>query len=138
MLQETPRRSIHIKTFGCQMNVYDSDRMTSALVKHGMRYEADLTKADVILLNTCSIRAKSEQKVLSLLGQLKPLKEQNPKKVLGVTGCIGQRMGRSLLQRVPHLDLVLGPDGIDRVADLVDSVINNGKRLVDATLDVGT
>jgi tRNA-2-methylthio-N6-dimethylallyladenosine synthase len=119
------------------MNVYDSERMNSVLFKDGFRYEPVLEKADVILVNTCSIRAKSEQKVLSLLGQLKPLKERDPKKVIGVTGCVGQRMGRTLLQRVPHLDLVMGPDGIDRVADLVRSVVERGKRIVDAQFDEG-
>jgi tRNA-2-methylthio-N6-dimethylallyladenosine synthase len=119
------------------MNVYDSDRMLSVLAKHGLSPEPDVTKADIILINTCSIRAKSEHKVLSLLGQLRPLKEANPHKVIGVTGCVGQRMGRSLLQKVPHLDLVLGPDGIDRVGSLVEAVVQQGKRLVDASLDTG-
>src|SRR5262249_30840748 len=97
------------------MNVYDSNRMVSLLVERGYEVEPELGRADVILLNTCSIRDKSEHKVLSLLGELKPLKERDPQKVLGVSGCVGQRMGRQLLQRVPHLDLVFGPDSVDRV-----------------------
>ncbi|MEZ4749980.1 MAG: tRNA (N6-isopentenyl adenosine(37)-C2)-methylthiotransferase MiaB [Bdellovibrionota bacterium] len=129
------QKSIHIKTFGCQMNVFDSDRMESILLKQGYRREEDLAKADVLLINTCSIRAKSEQKVLSLLGQLKPLKEKNPKKVIGITGCVGQRMGRSLLQRVPHLDLVMGPDGVERVGELVEQVIGRGRRVLETTFE---
>lgn len=117
------------------MNVYDSDRMRSLLTEQGYRSEPDLRKADVIILNTCSIRDKSEHKVLSLLGQLKPLKDQNPGKILGVSGCVGQRMGRTLLQKAPHLDLVFGPDGIDRVISLVDQVAKTGKRIVDAKFD---
>lgn len=130
-------RSIHIKTFGCQMNVYDSDRMNSLLVGSGYRMEADVRKADVILINTCSIRDKSEHKVLSLLGQLKPLKDKDPSKILGVSGCVGQRMGRSLLQRVPHLDLVFGPDSVDRVVPLIEEV-RKGNRLVEAKFDTGS
>ncbi len=117
------------------MNVYDSDRMQAILNAKGFRSEAELRKADVILINTCSIRDKSEQKVLSLLGELKGLKQKDPKKVIAVSGCVGQRMGRTLLQRVPHLDLVLGPDAIDRVGDLIENVVNRGERLVEAKFD---
>ncbi|MBM4317136.1 MAG: tRNA (N6-isopentenyl adenosine(37)-C2)-methylthiotransferase MiaB [Deltaproteobacteria bacterium] len=129
------QRSLHIKTFGCQMNVYDSDRMQSILSARGFRAEPELRKADVILINTCSIRDKSEQKVLSLLGELKGLKQKDPKKVIAISGCVGQRMGRTLLQRVPHLDLVLGPDAIDRVGELIENVISRGERLVEAKFD---
>jgi len=117
------------------MNVYDSDRMQSILNAKGFRSEPELRKADVILINTCSIRDKSEHKVLSLLGELKGLKERDPKKVIAVSGCVGQRMGRTLLQRVPHLDLVLGPDAIDRVGDLIESVVERGERIVEAKFD---
>ncbi len=128
-------KSLHIKTFGCQMNVYDSNRMQSILTAKGFRVEPELRNADVILINTCSIRDKSEHKLLSLLGELKGLKERDPKKVIAVSGCMGQRMGRALLQRVPHLDLVLGPDAIDRVGELLEGVIHGGQRLVEAKFD---
>jgi tRNA-2-methylthio-N6-dimethylallyladenosine synthase len=101
----------------------------------GFRSEPELRKADVILINTCSIRDKSEQKVLSLLGELKGLKQKDPKKVIAISGCVGQRMGRTLLQRVPHLDLVLGPDAIDRVGELINDVVERGERLVEAKFD---
>ncbi len=135
LVPDKPIRTIHIKTFGCQMNVYDSDRMKSVLQNQGFVYEPELRKADVILLNTCSIRDKAEHKVLSLLGELKPLKEKDPKKVIGVTGCVGQRLGRTLLQRIPHLDLVMGPDAVDRVGDIVTSVLNEGRRVLEAKMD---
>jgi tRNA-2-methylthio-N6-dimethylallyladenosine synthase len=135
VLPEKPLRSVHIKTFGCQMNVYDSDRMSSVLADQGFRWEPELRRADVILLNTCAIRDKAEHKVLSLLGELKPLKQEDPSKVIGVTGCVGQRIGRQLLQRVAHLDLVTGPDGVDRIGTLVRSVIDEGKRVLDTQLD---
>ncbi len=130
-------KSIFIKTFGCQMNVYDSTRMQSILSEQGFRLEANIREADVVMINTCSIRDKSEHKVLSLLGELKGLKTSNPNKVFAVSGCVGQRMGRTLLQRVPHLDLVMGPDSVDRVGSLVNEVLNTGKRVVDAKLDTG-
>lgn len=135
MIENSKIPSLHIKTFGCQMNKYDSDRMGALLQKEGFRWEHDVRQADVILINTCAIRDKSEHKVLSLLGQLKPLKDQDPKKVIGVTGCVGQRMGRELLQRVPHLDIVTGPDGIDRIGAMVNSVRESGTRVLDAKLD---
>lgn len=119
------------------MNVYDSDRMQSLLVEQGFRQEPSLRDADVILINTCSIRDKAEHKVLSLLGELKPLKDKSPHKVIGITGCIGQRLGRSLLQRVPHLDLVMGPDSVDRIGVLLKDVIERGQRVVEAKLDDG-
>lgn len=128
-------RSIHIKTFGCQMNVYDSNRMQSLLESQGFTVEPELRRADVILINTCSIRDKAEHKVLSMLGQLKPLKDQYPDRVIGITGCVGQRMGRTLLQKVHHLDLVLGPDQIDQIGDLVNQALKKGKRTVSAKLD---
>ncbi len=130
-------KSVHIKTFGCQMNVYDSDRMKAVLSEKGYSLSEELRGADVVLLNTCSIRDKSENKVLTLLGQLKPLKDANPAMVIGVSGCLGQRMGRELLQRVPHLDLVFGPDSVTRVGELIDSVVNQGKRVVEAKFDDG-
>jgi tRNA-2-methylthio-N6-dimethylallyladenosine synthase len=128
-------KKVHIKTFGCQMNVYDSNRMLGLLGEKGYVPEPELQKADVILINTCSIRDKSEHKVLSLLGELKPLKEKKPSIVLGIAGCVGQRMGRKLLQRVPHLDLVFGPDSVDRVAVLVEDVVNRGARIVEAEFE---
>ncbi len=117
------------------MNVYDSNRMQSLLEQQGFTVEPELRRADVILINTCSIRDKAEHKVLSLLGQLRPLKEEFPNRVLGITGCVGQRMGRNLLQRVPHLDLVLGPDQVDQIGELVNQALLKGKRSVASKLD---
>ncbi len=135
MTPPEPGKSVHIKTFGCQMNVYDSDRMFASLREKGYWMQPNLAEADVVLINTCSIRDKSEHKVLSLLGQLRPLKEKRPDMVIGVSGCVGQRMGRSLLQRVPHLDLVFGPDSVDRVVGLVEGAKLQHKRAVDIEVD---
>lgn len=136
-LQNEPiSKSVFFKTFGCQMNVYDSDRMAAQLKGKGYASAPSLGEADVIIINTCSIRDKSEHKVLSLLGQLKPLKDKNPDKVIGIAGCVGQRMGRELLQRVPHLDLVFGPDSIGRVDELIEQAAGLGKRVVETKFDV--
>lgn len=133
--EATFQRSLHIKTFGCQMNEYDSSRMKAILATKGFRQEADLMRADVILLNTCAIRDKAEQKVRTLLGQLRGIKDKRPNVVIGVTGCVGQRIGRTLLQRVPHLDLVVGPDRLDRIGNLVEEVSKGGKRFVETGFD---
>jgi len=130
-----PKEKIHIKTYGCQMNVYDSRRMLNLLNIQGYEEEKDLRSADVVILNTCSIRDKSEHKVLSLLGELKKLKDKDPKKVFAVAGCVAQRMGRFLLQKAPHLDLVLGPDQIDQVPKLVQEVRAKGVRTVSIDWD---
>lgn len=132
---ETAPKRVHIKTYGCQMNVYDSDRMRGLLEGQGYQYEADPRRADVILVNTCSIREKAEHKVVSLLGELRPLKQKNPNAVIGVAGCVAQRMGSELLAKAPHLDLVFGPDAIDDVTRLVEEARAGKRRRTEATLD---
>ncbi len=110
----------HIITFGCQMNEYDSIRMAQML-----RHEYVLTPypedADLILINTCSIREKAEHKLYSLLGRLRPLKKRNPGLKIGVTGCVAQQLGATLFQRAPYVDLVLGPQGIYSLKEALSS-----------------
>lgn len=101
-----------VHTFGCQMNAHDSDRMEEALKAHGWQPAASAAEADLIVLNTCSVREKAEQKLRSEVGKLAPLKVQNPGLVLAVAGCVAQQEGEKLLSRVKHLDLVIGPDNI--------------------------
>ena len=116
------------------MNVADSRRMLAHFELRGYRESSQLALSDVILLNTCSIREKAEQKVLSLLGELRGVKQNNPHCVLGVTGCVGQRMGRVLLEKVPHLDLVVGPDQVDVIYEMVEEVKQGGRRRVASEL----
>jgi tRNA-2-methylthio-N6-dimethylallyladenosine synthase len=127
-----PKRKVFIRTFGCQMNVADSELMAQVL---GEDY--DLTgraeEADLYLINTCAIRRKSEEKVRSLLGSLKVLKQQRPQLILGVGGCVAQQEGERLLAFAPHLNLVFGTKGIYRLPDLVNRA-QQGERLVDITL----
>lgn len=111
-------KRLRIHTFGCQMNVYDSERMVELLAPLGYVLTERNEDADLILVNTCSVREKPEQKVLSLVGRLAPLKRKK-RVLLGVTGCVGRQLGEDLLRRAPAIDLVIGPDQVGRIADHV-------------------
>ncbi|MZG29316.1 MAG: tRNA (N6-isopentenyl adenosine(37)-C2)-methylthiotransferase MiaB [Nitrospinae bacterium] len=123
-------KQVYLDTFGCQMNVADTDRMELILFHSGYRRTLEKEDADLILVNTCSIREKAEQKTFSLFGGLKPLKQANPDLILGLTGCLGQQEGEKLLQRMPYLDFVMGPDQVDGIAEAVDRVRDTGKSFV--------
>jgi tRNA-2-methylthio-N6-dimethylallyladenosine synthase len=129
-----PKKKVYIKTFGCQMNVADSEKMAQVLAQ-----EYALTdrpeNADLYLINTCAIRKKSEEKVRSLLGSLKALKQQRPQMLLGVGGCVAQQEGKRLLAAVPHLDVVFGTHGIHRLPELVRRAAK--RRQVDVALNEG-
>lgn len=123
-------KQVYLDTFGCQMNVADTDRMELILFHSGYRRTQEKEDADLILVNTCSIREKAEQKTFSLFGSLRPLKMANPDLILGLTGCLGQQDGKKLLQRMPYLDFVMGPDQVDGIAEAVDRVRDTGKSFV--------
>jgi tRNA-2-methylthio-N6-dimethylallyladenosine synthase len=118
-------------THGCQMNKYESERMAGILVGLGYEITSQTTSADLILLNTCSIRDKAEQKVYSQLGQWKWLKRNNPNLIIGVCGCVAQQEGDRLLQRMPHADLVFGPQNIPKLPDLLAHVESRRQQLSD-------
>lgn len=120
----------YIQTYGCQMNVADTDRMTALLERGGGQAVETPEEADLILLNTCSVREKPELKVYSRLGELRKLKRLNPNLLLGVCGCQAQREGEAILKQAPYVDLVLGTANIDRVAELVTEIRSTGKRLL--------
>ncbi|UCD70517.1 MAG: tRNA (N6-isopentenyl adenosine(37)-C2)-methylthiotransferase MiaB [Syntrophobacterales bacterium] len=113
---------VYLKTFGCQMNVHDSEKMLSILAEHNYRPTEDIHRADIILLNTCSVRAKPEQKVYSALGRLERLKEKNHHLIIGVGGCVAQQEGERLLDRIGYLDLVFGTHNLHRLPDLIRDV----------------
>ncbi len=115
-------KTLYIKTFGCQMNERDSAIMEQILAKDGYIPCPDPELADTIILNTCSIRGKAEQKVYSLLGQLRALKERNPSLCIVVAGCVAQQDGERIFQRMDHVDIVVGTQQLYRLADLVDRV----------------
>ena len=115
----SPARRYFLATFGCQMNVHDSDRMEEVLVAHGFCRVPVAEDADLVIFNTCSVREKAEQKLRSEVGKLAPLKRQRPDLVVVVAGCVAQQEREALLARVPHIDLVLGPDNLAELPALV-------------------
>lgn len=126
-----PKR-IFIKTFGCQMNEYDSSRMLDMLqAAEGMQTTDNPEEADVILLNTCSVREKAQEKVFSHLGRFAPLKEKNPNLVIGVGGCVASQEGESIVARAPYVDVVFGPQTLHRLPDMIESKRRTGISQVD-------
>jgi len=130
---DKPRRLVHIQTFGCQMNVNDTDRILQVLAPHGWGATDDPAQASLILLNTCSVRDKAEQKMMSQLGRLAPLKQHNDEVVLAVAGCVAQQEGAELLKKVPYLDLVFGPDHIAELPALLARVHGSERRVAETT-----
>ena len=122
-------RRYHITTFGCQMNKADSERMAGILEELGLQSTDNPDEADLILYNTCSIRDNAEQKVYSYLGRQAKRKQVEPHLTLVVAGCVAQQEGKSLLGRVPELDLVMGPQHANRLGDLLEQVFN-GEQIV--------
>jgi tRNA-2-methylthio-N6-dimethylallyladenosine synthase len=114
-------RSFFIKTFGCQMNERDSEIMAQLLAEREYIETNDSDQADLIILNTCSIRAKAEQKVMSLLGVLRKQKIRNPKLKICVAGCVAQQEGKKIIERMPHVDLVIGTQNIYQLTELLDN-----------------
>ncbi len=118
-----PTKKLFIKTYGCQMNVYDSERMADALAPAGYEQTSDMEQADLVLLNTCHIREKASEKVFSELGRLKKLRELRAEKgrstTIGVAGCVAQAEGDEIIARAPVVDLVFGPQSYHRLPDLL-------------------
>jgi tRNA-2-methylthio-N6-dimethylallyladenosine synthase len=125
---------VFIRTFGCQMNEYDSSKMADVLREsHGLEPAASAEEADVLLLNTCSIREKAQEKVFSLLGQWKRLKEARPGVVIGVGGCVASQEGEAILGRAPCVDIVFGPQTLHRLPAMLDEVRSGGRAAVDVS-----
>ena len=116
---------VYIKTYGCQMNERDSEQVSKMLVERGYRMVEVEGEADVILLNTCSVRDMAEQKAIGKMGMLRKLRKTRPHLVLGYLGCMAQARGESLLQTSPHVDLVVGTQKFHRVADYVDDLLQS-------------
>jgi tRNA-2-methylthio-N6-dimethylallyladenosine synthase len=125
-----PKRAAVI-TYGCQMNKYESERMAGILSGLGYEMSDAVRGADLILLNTCSIREKAEQKVYSQLGHLRWLKRQNPELIIGVCGCVAQQEGEHILQRAPYVDLVFGPQNIPKLPHLLEEVLSKRQQISD-------
>ncbi len=123
---------LYIKTSGCQMNEYDSSKMADTLrVSHQLETTEDVSKADVILLNSCSIREKAEEKVFSDLGRWRLLKQKRPHVIIGVGGCVASQEGKAIVKRAPYVDLVFGPQTLHRLPELLNERLEKNKAAID-------
>ncbi|MFD1123409.1 tRNA (N6-isopentenyl adenosine(37)-C2)-methylthiotransferase MiaB [Methylophilus flavus] len=133
-MKQDSGKKIFIKSFGCQMNEYDASRMVDLMREHdGMTQTDNMEEADVILLNTCSVREKAEEKVFSHLGRMIPLKEKNPNLVIGVGGCVASQEGDAIIKRAPYVDVVFGPQTLHRLPELIKAKRAQNKPQVDIT-----
>jgi tRNA-2-methylthio-N6-dimethylallyladenosine synthase len=132
MTAQRPPGRLFIRTFGCQMNEYDSSKMADVLrASHGFEPAATPEEADVLLLNTCSIREKAQEKVFSLLGRWRELKQVRPGVVIGVGGCVASQEGEAILERAPFVDIVFGPQTLHRLPAMLDAVRGGARAAVD-------
>jgi len=128
-------RAFFITTMGCQMNEYDSDFMAQSLIRCGFSPVKDPAAADIILINTCTVRSKPEQKAFSLLGRMSGIKKKKPNLVLGVVGCMAQQKGPALMERFPQLDFVMGPRELGFIGEILKRVNVTGEKVVATRLD---
>ena len=123
---------LHIRTFGCQMNEYDSNKMGDVLkASHGLNLTEDINEADVLLINTCSIREKAEDKLFHQLGRWRKLKEKNPNLVIGVGGCVASQEGDLILKRAPYVDMIFGPQTLHRLPNMLNEALNDHEISID-------
>ena len=127
-------KKYYINTIGCQMNVYDSEQIAERLNLLGHIPEILVEEADLVILNTCSIREKAEQKAFSFLGRLAKLKRKNPHLMVGVCGCVAQQEGQKIIERMPHVDFVLGTQAIDRLPAAIEKIEKHSCRIVDVDM----
>ena len=128
---------LYIKTFGCQMNEYDSEKTVDILKdKKNVTVTDNPEDADIVLLNTCSIREKAEAKVYSDLGRLRKLKEKNPNLKIGVGGCVATQEGKNIMKRAPYVDLIYGPQTLHKVPELLDIKKDSGIKAIDITFPI--
>ncbi|HQL25140.1 MAG TPA: tRNA (N6-isopentenyl adenosine(37)-C2)-methylthiotransferase MiaB, partial [candidate division Zixibacteria bacterium] len=115
-------RTFHITTFGCQMNLADSSTLAASLLTRGYRRAASPAEADLLILNTCSVREKAEQRVFGRLGEISQLKRRKPHVKVAVVGCMAQRLGDELVRRAPQVDIVLGTDRLFELPDVLEGI----------------
>src|SRR5207244_10934460 len=126
------QKKVFIRTFGCQMNEYDSAKMADVLAAaEGFEKTADPAEADLILFNTCSVREKAQEKVFTDLGRVKPLKRAKPELLIGVGGCVASQEGEEIVRRAPYVDLVFGPQTLHRLPELLAQRRATGRPQVD-------
>lgn len=127
-------KSYYIETFGCQMNVADSELIAGLLQKEGYKQTSDMREASAIFVNTCAIRDHAEAKVHSRLGEYRQVKKQNPDVVIGVLGCMAQHLKNDILEHKPYVDIILGPDSYRKLPELLERKVHNPHQLVDTKL----
>ena len=127
-------RRYFIKTYGCQMNEYDSARMADVLEAGGdLKPTENAAEADVLLMNTCSVREKAQEKVFSLLGEWRKLKSERPELIIGVGGCVASQEGEAITERAPFVDLVFGPQTLHRLPEMISELRRTGRSVVDVS-----
>lgn len=126
---------LYLHTMGCQMNVYDSEQIALRLAASGYKLTTSMTRADVIIINTCSVRAKAEQKAFSLLGRLSTMKRHKRRLIIGVGGCVAQQEAKKILERMSAVDLVFGTQAINRLPGLIEQIETKRCRIVDVAMD---
>ena len=134
MIENTHIKKFAIQTYGCQMNVADSELVEGILTKLGLEKTSDYDEADAIFLNTCAIRENAETKVHSKLGNLHKIKLNKPHLIIGVLGCMAQNLKDDLLKNKPYVDIILGPDSYRKIPDLLNRHITDNKSIVDTKL----
>lgn len=127
-------KRIFINTIGCQMNVYDSRQIISGLIPFGYSETSSIENADLIILNTCSVREKAQEKAFSFLGRLAALKKKNPNLIIGVGGCVAQQEGKKIFKRVPFINIVFGTRAISRLPQIILQIEKTGGRIVDVEM----
>src|SRR5882672_12316647 len=125
------KRKLYLETFGCQMNVLDSELVLGQLRAQGYESVEDRDEADVVLYNTCSVREHAEQKVWSRLGELRASKKENPNLIIGVIGCMAEREGMSIISRYPHVDILCGPGELDKLPSMVHNAVLTSSKIED-------
>ena len=124
-------KKFYIKTFGCQMNEYDSQCIAGQLIKNGFKRIDDADSADILLFNTCSVRDHAVQRFYTILSETRKLKEKNPGLLVGVCGCLAEQEKAGILSRFPWVQVVIGPGNIGIVGDIVKKAIENRSRIVE-------
>ncbi len=131
-MPETAKNRLYIKTFGCQMNEYDSQQMVQLMTRGGdFEQVANAADANLLLMNTCSIREKAQEKLFSELGRWRALKEENPQLVIGVGGCVASQEGELIWERAPYVDIIFGPQTLHRLPQLVDKAVTEKAAVID-------
>src|ERR1700736_6488798 len=128
-------KRLYIETVGCQMNLLDSELVVASLRKAGYELVDVPGKADTILFNTCSVRQHAEDKIYSALGRLKHAKKHNPRKIIGVLGCMAQKDQRLIFERAPFVDLVVGPGQLHQIPELIEKIAAGDGPQIEVSLD---